>query len=151
MTILCLDLGTTTGWARHEKGVITSGAVSFKPKKYEGAGHRYLQFWNWLEKNTAGVDYIFFEAVRRHAGTDAAHVYGGLMAFLESFCEENNIPYAGVGVTEIKKHATGKGNAPKEMMIAAMQAKGHISLTDKDHDEADALAIMYLKLEKAPF
>ena len=131
--------------------VITSGAVSFKPKKYEGAGHRYLQFWEWLEKNTHGVDYIYFEAVRRHAGTDAAHVYGGLMAFLESFCEEHNIPYAGVGVTEIKKHATGKGNASKDMIIEAMRAKGHTHLTLKDHDEADALAIMYLKLVNAPF
>ena len=55
-------------------------------------------------------------------GVDAAHAYGGFMAHLTAWCEHHNIPYAGVPVGTIKKHATGKGNASKDLMIGA--AKG---------------------------
>ena len=152
MTFLCLDLGTTTGWAHHHKGVTTSGSECFKPKRFEGGGMRYLRFAQWLEAVTAQKpDYIFYEEVRRHNSTDASHVYGGLMATLTAFCEAQNIPYMGVPVGAIKKHATGKGNAGKPAMIEAMRAKGHTHLTDTDDDEADALALMYLKMEHSPF
>ena len=55
-------------------------------------------------------------------GVDAAHVYGGLMATLTAWCEHHNVPYEGVQVGTIKKHATGKGNADKPAMLAAVQA-----------------------------
>ncbi len=41
-TILALDLGTTTGWAlRAHDGLITSGTVSFRPRRFDGGGMRY--------------------------------------------------------------------------------------------------------------
>jgi Holliday junction resolvasome RuvABC endonuclease subunit len=87
---------------------------------------------------------VYFEEVRRHASTDAAHVYGGLLATLTAWCESRNIPYAGVPVGTIKKHATNKGNANKEAMVAAMQALGHGVTND---NEADALALLHWALE----
>ncbi len=40
--ILALDLGTTTGWAmRGHGGLITSGTVSFRPRRFDGGGMRY--------------------------------------------------------------------------------------------------------------
>ena len=86
---------------------------------------------------------VYFEEVRRHAGVDAAHVYGGLMATLTAWCEAHGVAYAGVPVGTIKKHATGKGNADKAAMVAAMQALGHYPAND---DEADALALLHLAL-----
>ena len=80
--------------------------------------------------------------MRRHKGVDAAHIYGGLWAHLTAWCEHHGIPYQGVPVGEIKKFATGKGNANKELMVAAMRRLGH-QLGDADDDEADALAIAY--------
>ena len=84
--ILALDLGTTTGWAlRSHDGLITSGTVSFRPGRFDGGGMRYLRFTNWLtelDRLSGPIAAIWFEEVRRHAGTDAAHVYGGLMATL---------------------------------------------------------------------
>ena len=47
--------------------------------------------------------------------------------------------YAGVPVATIKKHATGKGNAGKDLVIAAMRARG---FDPGDDNEADALAIL---------
>ncbi len=147
-SILALDLGTTTGWAlRTESGDIISGTASFKPGRYEGGGMRFVRFSNWLAemcKQRPGT--IYFEEVRRHAGTDAAHIYGGLMSHLAAWGEVNKIAYAGVPVGTIKKHATGKGNASKDQMIAAMIAKGRKPVDD---NEADALAILYWAIDES--
>lgn len=147
-TILALDLGTTTGWAlRSSDGLITSGTASFKPGRYDGGGMRYLRFTNWLaelERLSGPVAAIWFEEVRRHAGTDAAHVFGGLMASLTSWAEIRGIPYQGVPVGTIKKHATGKGNAPKQAMIDAARARG---FSPADDNEADAIAILHWVIE----
>jgi Holliday junction resolvasome RuvABC endonuclease subunit len=127
--------------------MISHGYITFKPGRYEGGGMRYLRFKNWLTeiKNQLGqVDAVYFEEVRRHAGTDAAHVYGGFLAVLTAWCEHHKIAYQGVPVGTIKKHATGKGNAGKDEMIAAAKAKGHPAEND---NEADAIAILHWALD----
>ena len=143
-TILALDLGTTTGWAlRGSDGSVTSGSESFRPQRFEGGGMRFLRFKRWLTelKTVAdGIDALHFEEVRRHVSTDAAHAYGGFLATLTAWCEHHQIPYQGVPVGTIKKHATGKGNASKDEVIAAMSARGH---TLGDDNEADALALLH--------
>jgi Holliday junction resolvasome RuvABC endonuclease subunit len=147
-TILALDLGTHTGWALHPlDGTITSATEHFKPHRFEGGGMRFLRFRKWLTelKAVAGdIHAVYFEEVRRHAGVDAAHVYGGLMATLTAWCEHHHIPYEGVPVGTIKKHATGRGNAGKAEVIAAMRAKGHPVIDD---NEADALALLHWAIE----
>ena len=147
-TILALDLGTTTGWAiQDHDGLITSGTASFRPSRYDGGGMRYLRFTNWLteiDRLSGPIEAIYFEEVRRHVGTDAAHVYGGLMASLTSWAELRGVPYQGVPVGTIKRHATGKGNAPKAAMIAAARARGY---SPADDNEADAIAILHWALE----
>ncbi|MBB5224633.1 hypothetical protein HNP73_004604 [Amaricoccus macauensis] len=146
--ILALDLGTSTGWAsRSAEGLITSGTASFRPGRYDGGGMRYLRFTNWLtgiDRLSGPVAAIWFEEVRRHAGTDAAHVYGGLMATLTAWAELRGVPYAGVPVGTIKRHATGKGNAPKEAMVASARARG---FSPADDNEADAIALLLWAIE----
>ncbi len=147
-TIMALDLGTTTGWAlRDHTGLITSGTVSFKPGRFDGGGMRYLRFTNWLtelDRVSGPIATIWFEEVRNHKGVDASHVYGGLMASLTSWAELRGIPYEGVPVGTIKKHATGLGNASKQAMIAAARARG---FSPTDDNEADAIAILLWALE----
>ena len=143
--ILALDLGTTTGYAiAGADGAIASGTVSFKPSRYDGGGIRYLRFRGWLEgiANFAGI--IHFEEVRRHAGTDAAHVYGGLLATLTAWCEQHGIAYQGVPVGTIKRFIAGKGNADKAAVIAAIRGRG---FSPADDNEADALAILLWAIE----
>ena len=146
--LLALDLGTTTGWAlRGHDGLIASGTASFRPGRYDGGGMRYLRFTNWLteiDRLSGSIAAIWFEEVRRHAGTDAAHVYGGLMATLTAWGELRGVPYAGLPVGTIKRHATGKGNADKTAMVAAMRARGH---APADDNEADALALLLWAIE----
>ncbi len=149
-TILALDLGTTTGWALTSRdGSITSGSQSFKPQRFEGGGMRFLRFKRWLtdiKQCNDGIDLVVFEEVRRHVGVDAAHAYGGFMGQLTALCEHHQIPYQGIPVGTIKKHATGKGNASKDEMVASVRARGH---SPADDNEADAIALLYLAREMA--
>ncbi|WP_157314583.1 crossover junction endodeoxyribonuclease RuvC [Chitinibacter sp. GC72] len=142
-TILALDLGTQTGWALWTgNGSVISGSECFKPQRFEGGGMRFLRFKRWLteiKQSVDGLDAVYFEEVRRHMGVDAAHAYGGFMGQLTAWCEHHQIPYQGVPVGTIKKHATGKGNAGKQDMIMAAQQHG---FTPADDNEADALALM---------
>ncbi len=85
---------------------------------------RFLRFRGWLAEVAAlsdGVARVVFEEVRAHAGTDAAHIYGGFLAHLSAWCEERSIAYQGVPVATIKRYATGKGNADKAKMVAAIE------------------------------
>ena len=109
---------------------------------------RYLRFRRWLDELLAttapkgaasGLDAVYFEEVRRHLGVDAAHAYGGFLATLTSWCEYQTIPYQGVPVGTIKRHVTGKGNADKATMIAAIRARG---FRPTDDNEADAIALL---------
>jgi Holliday junction resolvasome RuvABC endonuclease subunit len=135
MRILAIDPGTNCGWATTDGGTIISGTWNLKGGRYEGAGMRFVRLRRFLEE-FGPVDRIVFEEVRRHLGTDAAHVYGGIVAVVMAFCEERQVPYEGIPVGTIKKLATGKGNANKDAMVAA--ARERWPEFDGDDNEADA-------------
>jgi hypothetical protein len=142
--ILALDLGQRAGWAvRNRDGAIASGVQEFRPSRFEGGGMIWLRFRAWLreiDETAGGVGVVVFEEVRRHLGTTAAHVFGGYLAHLTAWAEANRIPYQGVPVGTIKRHATGKGNADKASVIAAVKALG---FAPADDNEADALALLH--------
>ena len=146
MSILALDLGTRTGWAMRTAGQFFSGYMDFKGNRHEGGGMRFLRFRRWLDEAwKSKPQAVYYEEVRRHLGTDAAHIYGGLLATLTAWCEEHSIPYCGIPVGTIKKSITGgKGNASKAEVIAAVQAKGFPDVMDDN--QADALALLHCVL-----
>ncbi|AOL93963.1 crossover junction endodeoxyribonuclease RuvC [Porphyrobacter sp. LM 6] len=146
--VLALDLGTTSGWAlKTGDDFITSGTVSLKHSRYDGGGIRFLRFKRYLDQldeDAGPIEAIYFEEVRRHAGTDAAHVYGGLLGILTAWCEERLVAYQGVPVGTIKRFATGKGNADKAAVIDAVRQRG---FAPADDNEADAIAILLWAVE----
>jgi Holliday junction resolvasome RuvABC endonuclease subunit len=146
--ILALDLGATTGWAvRAIGGAITSGTAAFPFDRWQSGGMRFLRFKRWLTeiKNQVGVfDFVVYEQVRRHAGVDAAHAFGGWLAILTAWCDHHDIAYEGVPVGTIKRFIAGKGNADKEAVIAAVRARG---FRLADDNEADAIAILLWAIE----
>lgn len=147
MNVLALDLGTKTGWAFGNAKAYLSGTWNLRGGRYEGGGMRYLRFKGFVEEvhKNARIDRIVYEEVRRHAGTDAAHVYGGLMGALTAWAEENGVPYEAVPVGTIKKFWTGKGNASKDAMIEECRNRG---IEVKDDNEADAVALLHQATEK---
>jgi len=145
--ILCLDLGSRSGWASGWPP-LQSGWWEHKRSRFEGGGIRYLKFRQWLvtlkaklEGSGGKLEMVFFEEVRGHKGTDAAHVYGGLLAQLTVWCEEAGIPYQGVPVGTIKKNATGAGNSGKPLMKKA--ASKFASRQIEDDNEADAICLLW--------
>lgn len=148
---LALDLGTQTGWATHSSGVTVSGTVSFKSGRYEGGGMRFLRFRKWLKEmfEIEKPNAVYFEEVRRHLSTDSSHVYGGLLAILTAEAEAHSIAYQGIPVQTIKRHATGKGNAKKDAMIAAAKSRWP-DHNIEDDNQADALWILSTAMEGKP-
>ena len=141
--LLALDLGTTTGFGlRGGDGAITSGTAEFRLDRWQSGGMRFLRFKNWLTEikhQAGGIDLVVYEQVRRHAGVDASHAYGGWLAILTAWCDHHGIAYQGVPVGTIKRFIAGKGNADKTAVIAAIRARG---FNPTDDNEADALAIL---------
>lgn len=144
VSILALDLGTTTGWALRTSVGLFSGVWDFSTKRHEDAGMRFSRFRDrlMLTHNKCRIDTVYFEEVRHHVGTTAAHIYGGFVAILKTWCVDNCVSYQSVPVGEIKKDFTGKGNAKKDAMIAEAIRRGFKPVDD---NEADAIAIMCLK------
>jgi Holliday junction resolvasome RuvABC endonuclease subunit len=144
LSLLGLDLGTHTGFARldvsHKGTSYLTGAWDFTPTRFDSPGLRYSRFAMQLrEQFVLGVDKVFYEKVMRHLGTAAAHAYGAYLAVLHMECEAAGIQFEGLSVQEIKTFATGKGNANKDKMVAAIKAWG---FNPKTEDEADAIAIV---------
>lgn len=116
------------------------GSICHKPNRTESPGFRYIHFRDWLDAAfvTRPFNRVYYEDVRGHKGTFAAHIYGGLQATLQTWCDDAGVEYSGVPVGTIKKAVTGKGNASKQMVIDAMKELGY---TPQDDNQADALAL----------
>ena len=71
-------------------------------------------------------------------------MFGGLLATLTAWAETAGVPYQGVPVGTIKRFATGKGNAGKEAVEAAMRERGY---RPADDNEADAIALLLWAME----
>lgn len=142
MSILALDLGTKCGFCVGNVENQMSGVWDLKHDRFSGGGMRFVRFRSRLNEIRAAmpISQVVFEEVRRHRGTDAAHVYGGLMAVLTEWCEDSGIPYEGVPVGTIKKSWTGNGNATKETMIAECHER---EIPVVDDNEADAVALFH--------
>lgn len=149
-TILALDLGSNTGWAKVVNGVIVdSGVVSFS-RKDSHPGGRFLRFSNWLRTHKT-LDEIFYEDVPRFESAAAAKVYCGLLAILQVYGLVCQVRMTNIKSNSVKKEFTGNGRADKmEMCKVAHRLgwkHGHLDL-DLDHDEADAIACAWVLLAR---
>lgn len=143
--LLAMDLGTATGYALRICGKVSISTESFALRKSDSPGMRYLRFVKFLKllHDATGFTLVVYEKVNRHMGTEAAHVYGAFEGHLHAFCAEHGIDHSGVGVTEIKKFATGKGNANKDAMLAWAKARPEaVDNLPIDDNGADALAVL---------
>ncbi len=159
MRTIGLDLGSQTGFAWTDDEKVhgnQSGVMDFGLRHYEGGGLRLLRFEDFLLEllRYEGRIKCYFEEVIWRPSTSGkpgagdlgpgAAIYGEFTGILMRACELGNVPFEGLKVGQIKKHATGRGNANKlEMIEAAQKAFGLITVKD---DQADALHILSLGL-----
>jgi Holliday junction resolvasome RuvABC endonuclease subunit len=138
--ILALDVATHCGWAVSNQ---ISGVWDLSIKRDESSGMRLLRFKTKLLEiiESQNINLVAFErsaGFHKNALVTQAELHGVLKLTLETL----GIEYRAFSAKEIKKFATGNGNAGKPLMIKAAQEKyGYIG---KDDNEADALHILNL-------
>ena len=139
-----LDLGVTTGWCIACEDDIRCGTWWFTTKRGDGAGIRFLRFEHKLSElhEMFPVCHLIYERPINYTGRDSSLAWG-FAAILSKWGEKRNIPYECFGPTEIKKHATGRGNAKKsDVCAAAFQKWPEQNIVDDN--VADALWLMDL-------
>lgn len=136
--ILALDIATKTGW----KTRTASGVWDLKVNRGESESMRVVRFRAKV-KELIELEKIDLVAYERAAGRykSSIIVESEMIGVLKLLCNELNIDMACYSATEIKKFATGKGNANKEAMIEAAKELGY---NPKDDNEADAIHIYRL-------
>lgn len=146
--VLFLDLGTTTGYAMADDGIIMfSGSIRL-PKD----NSRYERFYNFLVENR-GFNEIVTEAIIPNPKMPLSILpLAKFEGLVEMFCEQNRIPHTNdMSPISIRKTFLGRGHRgklekwdPKLETCNKLKklgwSKGEYNTT-RDHDEADALAL----------
>lgn len=138
MNILSLDIATKTGW----KTETASGVWNLKPNRGESEGMRVVRFKSKVREiiELEGIELVSYE---RPAGMHKASIMvaSEMVGVLKDLCIEKGIELACYSASEIKKFATGKGNANKEQMVLFAQKLG---FNPSDDNEADAIHLFNL-------
>lgn len=144
MNILALDLGNRTGWAAgdHRGRVLASGSLNLARR---GTTHaqRFIRLREFIA--CARIRYyvrqlVYEEVNFQQYSTQAAKLYGGYRGVVLG-CEGSGLTVRGVTVQDIKREATGKGAARKEIMMrTAALAWPYVDIEDDNH--ADALWLL---------
>lgn len=139
MRILALDIATVTGFRTET----SSGIWDFKKmKRGDSYGMRLIRFKAALREiiDLEKIDIVVYE---RPAGQfkSSIIVASEMIGVLIALCEEKGIEYTAYSAKEIKKFATGNGNANKQDMIDAAIALG---FKPEDDNEADAIHLYNL-------
>ena len=141
--ILAIDQASYCGWALSKD---LYGVWDLTTKKDEDMGMKLIRFRNKLKEvcTSEGVEMIVYERV---AGMHTASIIHAakMVAIIETFCTENGINYTAFSAQEVKKFATGKGNANKDAMVKAAQEK--YGYPGTDDNIADALHIWHLAVK----
>jgi Holliday junction resolvasome RuvABC endonuclease subunit len=160
MMILALDPGTETGWALYHLGNTRSGSHKMtalpatKKRKAEPEHYRCRNMWSWLAQTCLLYGYpnlIVFESLEGFVakGKKAAQVNNELRGVIKAFAGVNDIALLAVQPADVKRFATGKGNADKVEMVEAARSKyGYLG---DNHNEADAILILQWALKYYTF
>jgi Holliday junction resolvasome RuvABC endonuclease subunit len=134
LEILALDVATIAGWATKT----ASGTWDLKPKRDESKGMRLIRLRSKLKEicKMEGINLVVFE---RTSGfhKNAIIIQSELHGVMKATLEELGIDYRAYSASEIKKHATGKGNAKKDQMVEAAKKRWpDLDIIDDNHADA---------------
>jgi Holliday junction resolvasome RuvABC endonuclease subunit len=130
---LGIDLGTNLGICRrYEDGTIEAETIKLKPNLCDRVMgiERVIEAHKGLQCTLVGLEQPF----GRNA--QALQQLYAMMGASVSACERFLLPWQLVHLSKIKKHATGAGNASKEMMVGAALARWGVELNENAADAA---------------
>lgn len=157
--IVGLDIGSNFGYAvlmgrrRLASGTWRLWCAAKDKKKGTHQGYRWKRLYDalsqllrkWCKSSKGEKIHVVVEDVRRHVGTTAAHVYGGLLAIVDMVILSlgaEKFEYSLLGVSSWKRITTGKGNASKQEYVDAVNQIFRLQLNvSKNEDEAAALGV----------
>lgn len=135
MRILSLDLGTKTGWAIGQDGVLLDCgtwtlattkeiALAGKSRMSRRLDPRVSALWKHLFKaqfSGPALDWIVFEDVQFSSTTYQTQLWSSFRTVVWLFALlHHGLKTECLGVQKLKQFATGHGGATKEMMAKAM-------------------------------
>jgi len=138
LKILALDPANHCGWAVSRE---VYGLWNLTPRHDESGGMRLIRLRSKLTEiiQSEKITLVVFERpCGRFKG--AIVTQAELQGQIKITCEDLGVQYSGQSSGEIKKFATGKGNAGKPQMISAAQTK--LGYPGEDDNEADALWLL---------
>lgn len=147
MRLLAIDPGTSCGWAISYHGLASaapgfSGVWDLKPRRGESGGVRYVRLRGHLQRLYVAfpdIDLVGYEQPH-HRGGAATEIAGGIVGMIQAFAVDHGVEYVAVHSGTVKRHATGKGNANKPLMLGAARAKWGRDI--ESDDQADALWLL---------
>jgi hypothetical protein len=147
--VLALDLGRRTGWSvfvpngpeRHrDSGVFELYSDAGSPFE-DGARFLALErFLFALDQACGGFDIVGFEQVNGGTKGRQTTLWNGYRAMVMAWCARTGKRVLPIPIQTVKKHISGRSNASKEEVEAAVVERGHLPFDD---NEADAIATMY--------
>ncbi len=166
--ILALDLATKTGWAVWTGHARHSGVRNFKILDGELRGLLFQKFDAWLvDMLNPEPDLVVYEDPAAVRSKEAAAVLYGFVTRLWQAVDRRRIARRAVHIQTLKKWTTGKGNAKKPDMVAAVGRRffpspqfrdslvgafeQYVAPSKLDDNEADAIALLeYARQELVP-
>ena len=141
MKILALDIATKTGWCTES----ASGTWDFSLKRGESYGMRVVKF-KAAVRQMINLEQITLVSYERPAGLHKSSIIvaSEMVGVLQDLCIELGVDVTNYAAKEIKKHATGNGNAGKPLMISAAKQLG---FNVADDNQADAIHLYRLTKE----
>ena len=146
MKILAIDPASELGWAISDN---VYGVWDLHTRKDESMGMKLLRLKAKLNEihSTEEIDVIVYERPGGQHKLPIIH-QSKLIAVIEMWCDENCIEYRAYSASEIKKFATGKGNANKQSMIDSAKEKyGYVGHNDNEADALHLLNLVNLELQ----
>lgn len=105
-------------------------------------GKRYQRLRNLMRDKRAEFPDISLIAYELPIGENTSQIQKayshGYVAIIQLFCAENCLGSRGIYTGTLKKFVTGRGNASKDEIVAAIKVRG---FNPQSHDEADAIGI----------
>lgn len=147
-TVLALDTASSTGYCYNTGNQLLWGTKKFTrrkgrkhiPDEHEGIREMAFMLWILELRKTIQPDEIVIERFGHFASYNAAALCIGFQAMVVAVASRHNIPIYRYSPNTIKKFATGKGDARKEMMKKKLMEIEPLLLTASD-DAIDAFAL----------
>ena len=143
MNVVGLDLSLSCTGVAVTEGTFTYTAPKHSYELGDPLTDRCVRLWNQICEDMIGddVDLVVIEdlVARSQAAATLGVLHGVVRAALWHRTAVELVPPA-----TLKKYATGKGNADKHAVVAAVTARG---FRPADDNEADAIAILLWAME----